>query len=198
MAAPRPSVWARREERGLGDRISHLLDEHLDLAVRIGPLPDSSFKATGVGWLRRVVCGSPAYLAARGSPEVPADVGTHDCITFDAVEAPERWTFRVGKSDLAVAVHSRLVVNTAEAAVDAARAGLGLTRLLSYQIDAACRAGELTVLLAAFEPPPISVSLVFDAQQRIPLKLRAFLDFAAPRLRERLLALTGAAPRSPD
>ena len=91
-------------------------------------------------------------------------------------------------------VHSTHVVTTAEAAVDA-KAGLGLTRLLSYQIDAMRRAGELNVVLEGFEPPPIPVSLVFNAQQRIPLKLRAFLDFAAPRLHERLLALA-VTPRS--
>jgi DNA-binding transcriptional LysR family regulator len=182
----------------LGDRISHLLDEHLDLAVRIGPLPDSSFTATGVGWLRRVVCASPAYLAARGVPKTPADVSVHDCISFDAVSAPDQWTFRVDKNESVVPVHSRLIVNTAEAAVDAAKAGLGLTRLLSYQIDAAHRAEALKVVLEGFEPPPIPVSLVFDAQQRIPLKLRAFLDFAAPRLRERLLALAVSTPARRD
>jgi DNA-binding transcriptional LysR family regulator len=182
----------------LGDRIAQLLDEHLDLAVRIGTLPDSSFKATGVGWLRRVVCGSPAYLASHGVPRMPADMGMHDCITFDAVGSADQWVFRFEKSESAVPVHSRLVVNTAEAAVDAAKAGLGLTRLLSYQIDAARRAGDLAVVLEAFEPPPIPVSLVFNAQQRIPLKLRAFLDFAAPRLRERMLALAEAAPTLQD
>jgi DNA-binding transcriptional LysR family regulator len=182
----------------MGDRVMDLLDEHLDLAVRIGTLPDSSFTATGVGWLRRVVCGSPAYLASRGVPGTPADVGMHDCITFDAVASPDQWVFRLEKSELAVPVRSRLVVNTAEAAVDAAKAGLGLTRLLSYQIDAARRAGDLAVVLEAFEPRPIPVSLVFNAQQRIPLKLRAFLDFAAPRLRERMLVLAEAAPTLQD
>jgi DNA-binding transcriptional LysR family regulator len=180
----------------LGDRITHLLDEHLDLAVRIGTLPDSSFKATGVGWLRRVVCGSPAYLASHGVPQTPADLDNHDCVTFDALASPDQWVFRYEQSELAVPVHSRLVVNTVEAAVDAARTGLGLTRLLSYQIDAARRAGDLAVVLEAFEPPPIPVSLVFNAQQRIPLKLRAFLDFAAPRLRERMLVLAEAASTS--
>ncbi|HXD42457.1 MAG TPA: LysR substrate-binding domain-containing protein, partial [Ramlibacter sp.] len=174
--------------------ITHLLDEHLDLAVRIGTLPDSSFKATRVGWLRRVVCGSPAYLASRGVPRTPVDACMHDCITFDAVASSDQWVFRLEKGESAVSVHSRLVVNTAEAAVDAAKAGLGLARLLSYQIDTARRAGDLTVVLEAFEPPPIPVSLVFNEQQRIPLKLRAFLDFAAPRLRKRMLVLAEAAP----
>lgn len=173
----------------LGDRVSHLLEEHLDLAVRIGTLPDSGFTATAVGSLRRVVCASPAYLALRGEPRSPAELSAHHCITFDAVEAADRWAFRVGAQTLAVPIRSRLIVNTAEAAVDAAKAGLGVTRLLSYQIDAARRAGELAVVLAAFEPEPIPVSLVFNAQQRITQKLRAFLDFAAPRLRDRFAAL---------
>jgi DNA-binding transcriptional LysR family regulator len=173
----------------LGDRVSHLLEEHLDLAVRIGTLPDSGFKATSVGSLRRVVCASPAYLSSRGEPQSPADLSAHDCITFDAVEAADRWAFRVGAQAMVVPIRSRLIVNTAEAAVDAAKASLGLTRLLSYQIDAARRAGELAVVLAAFEPAPIPVSLVFDAQQRITQKLRAFLDFAAPRMRDRFAAL---------
>jgi DNA-binding transcriptional LysR family regulator len=170
----------------LGDRLVHLLDEHIDLAVRIGHLQDSSLKAMPVGSLRQSVCASPNYLSAHGVPRHPVDLGAHACITFDALGMPSRWVFRAAGESLAVAVHSRLVVNTAEAAVDAARADLGVTRLLSYQIDAACRAKELSVVLDAYEPPPIPVSLVFDGQRRIALKLRAFLDFAAPRLRERL------------
>jgi DNA-binding transcriptional LysR family regulator len=168
----------------LGDRVSHLMDEHLDLAVRIGTLPDSGFKATSVGALRRVVCASPGYLSARGLPRSPADLSRHDGITFEATA--DRWSFGSGKGDKPVPIRPRLVVNTAEAAADAARAGLGVTRLLSYQIDAARRAGELVVLLEDFEPAPIPVSLVFSAQQRVAVKLRAFLDFAAPRLRDRL------------
>ena len=170
----------------LGDRLVHLLDEHIDLAVRIGSLKDSSLKARSVGSLRQSVCASPAYLKARGVPKHPNDLAAHACITFDALEAPARWVFAVDGASLPVPVHSRLIVNTAEAAVDAARAGLGLTRLLSYQIDAACRAKELAVVLAAYEPPPIPVSLLFGGHDRIALKVRAFVDFAAPRLQARL------------
>jgi DNA-binding transcriptional LysR family regulator len=176
----------------LGDRVSHLLEEHLDLAVRIGALPDSGFKATAVGSLRRVVCASPAYLALRGEPQSPAALSAHHCITFDAVEAADHWAFRVGAQTLAVPIRSRLIVNTAEAAVDAAKAGLGVTRLLSYQIDAARRVAELAVVLAAFEPPPIPVHLVFNAHQRIAQKLRAFVDFATPRMRDRLRDLAAS------
>ena len=175
----------------LSDRVTRLLDDHLDVAVRIGVLPDSSLSASSVGWLRRVVCASPAYLAARGAPSAPADLAGHDCITFEALSAADHWIFPGPAGDVAVPVRSRLAVNTAEAACDAARAGLGVTRLLSYQVDDARRAGALTVLLDTFEPPPIPVSLVFHAKQRIALKLRAFLDFAAPRLRDRLTVIGG-------
>jgi DNA-binding transcriptional LysR family regulator len=170
----------------LADRVANLLEEQVDVAIRIGELPDSSLIATRVGSIRRVVCGSPAYFAARGTPKRPAELGAHDCITFDGLASPEAWTFRVRKADASVEIHSRLVVNTAEAAIDAAIACLGITRVLSYQVATAIRAGALAIVLPEFEPSPWPVSLVFAGQGLLPLKLRAFLDFAAPRLRERL------------
>ena len=177
----------------LSDRNAHLLDEHVDLAVRIGALPDSRLNARPLGTLRRVVCASPGYWKTHGKPKTPADLARHACVTFDLGGAPDVWTLRASKRDDAattpIAVRSRLAVNTAEAAVDAAVAGVGPTRVLSYQADAARRAGELVVALADFEPARVPVNLVFDAQQRVPLKLRAFLDFAAPRLKERLAAI---------
>src|SRR5438128_2078442 len=117
----------------LADRVTNLLDEQVDVAVRIGELPDSSLVATRVGLIRRVVCGSPAYFAARGSPKRPAELANHACITFDgnSLASPETWTFKARKADTSVAIRSRLVVNTAEAAIDAAIASLGITRVLS-------------------------------------------------------------------
>jgi DNA-binding transcriptional LysR family regulator len=173
----------------LGDRISHLMDEHVDVAVRIGTLPDSRLSAIGLGTLRQVVCASPAYLKAHGVPRRPGDLAAHRCITFEGASSVGAWAFDGDKPTPAAAIHARLVVNTAEAAVDAAVAGLGLTRVLSYQADTARRAGQLQLVLEKFEPAKIPVNLVFDAQQRVTSKLRAFLDFAAPRLRERLLDL---------
>ncbi len=170
----------------LADRIVNLLEDHIDLAVRIGELPDSSFVATRVGAIRRVTCGSPSYFAARGKPESPNDLAAHDCVTFEGLTSPEAWTFAKGKGAVTVGVHSRLTVNTAEAVVDAAIAGVGVTRVLSYQIAAAVRAGKLVVVLEEFEPAPWPVSLVHTGQPRLPQKLRAFLDFAAPRLRAEL------------
>lgn len=170
----------------LSDRIAQLAEEHIDLAVRIGELPDSALVATRVGSIRRVVCASPAYLAEHGTPVEPRDLSSHDCVTFEGLAGPAKWSFVAGKGEIAVPVHSRLQVNTAEAAIDAAVAGLGLTKVLSYQADAAVRAGILRLVLEPFEPPPWPVSLVYAGQGLLPVKLRAFLDFAAPRLKERL------------
>src|SRR5262245_38337645 len=164
----------------LADRIVDLQEDDVDVAVRIGDLPDSSLIATRVGSVRRIVCGSPAYFAAHGAPKHPRDLGTHDCITFRGVTSAERWQFAGAKSLVSVRVHSRLVVNTAEAAVDAAIAGLGVTRVLSYQATAAAKARKLTIVLREFEPAPSPVSLVHAGGERLPLKLPAFLDFAAP------------------
>ena len=170
----------------LADRVINLMEDHIDLAVRIGELPDSSLIASRVGSVRRVVCGSPAYFATRGMPKSPDELGAHDCITFEGLMSAEAWTFGAGKSAARVAIHSRLIVNTAEAAIDAAIAGLGVTRVLSYQIAAPFRAGTLALALEQFEPPPAPISLVYAGQGFLPLKLRAFLDFAAPRLKARL------------
>jgi DNA-binding transcriptional LysR family regulator len=172
----------------LGDRIAHLLDEHVDVALRIGQLPDSRLSAIGLGSLRRVTCASPAWLKAHGTPRTPADLAAHRCITFDS-PFPSPWRFAGADAPVFTPVRPRLVVNTAESAVDAAIAGLGVTRVLSYQADAAFRGKQLRRLLEKFEPAPVPVNLVFDGQQRVTSKLRAFLDFSAPRLRQRLAEL---------
>jgi len=170
----------------LTDRVLNLFEEPVDVAVRIGDLPDSSLLATRVGAIRPVVCASPAYFAARGTPQRPGDLAAHDCVTFEVLTAPDAWTFPIGKSQTSVAIHSRLVVTTAEAAIDAAIAGVGITRVLSYQVASAIRAGLLALALEAFEPAPWPVSLVHGGGRVLPLKVRAFLDFAVARLRTRL------------
>jgi DNA-binding transcriptional LysR family regulator len=170
----------------LGDRIVNLLEDHVDLAVRIGELPDSSLVALRVGTIRRVVCASPTYFAVHGKPKSPGELSAHQCVTFAALMSPDSWVFKVDGVDVSVPVHSRLIVNTAEAAIDAAISGVGVTRVLSYQIDQPSRTGLLDITLRDFEPAPLPVSLVYAGQSRLPLKLRAFLDFAAPRLRERV------------
>ena len=170
----------------LADRLFNLIEDRVDLAIRIGPLPDSSLKASRVGLIRHVVCGSPVYFGRRGKPKSPFELSDHDCVTFQGLSSPDTWTFRIKKTEKPIAIHSRLVVNTAEAAIDAAIAGVGMTRVLSYQIAQALMSGALDVALQAFEPTPWPVNLVYGGGQVLPLKLRAFLDFAAPRLKARL------------
>lgn len=170
----------------LADRLLHLQDDHVDLAVRIGAMPDSSLKALQVGTVRRVVCASPTYLAERGIPSSPDDLAQHDCINFTALGTTDIWTFQSHHGGMSISIRSRLSVNTAEAAIDAAMAGLGVTRVLSYQIAAGRERGLLRAVLETFEPPAVPVSLVYDGQGELPLKLRAFVDFAARRLRARL------------
>lgn len=170
----------------LADRVVRLLDDHVDLAVRIGDLPDSNLVALKVGAIRRVVCASPAYLAERGIPQHPDELLQHDCVAFETLSAGQHWMFTADKGEQAFPIRARLTVNTAEAAADAARAGTGLTQLLCYQVAEARRAGWLKKVLAEFEPAPWPVSLVHGGQGPLPLKLRAFLDFARPRLATRL------------
>jgi DNA-binding transcriptional LysR family regulator len=169
----------------LTDRVVHMMDEQVDVAVRIGELPDSALMATRVGTVRRVVCASPAYLATHGAPARPRDLSGHNCITFEVLESKRAWVFETGKSELSVPVHSRLAVNTAEAAIAAAILGVGLIRVLSYQVADAIREQTLRVVLDTFESAPLPISLVHTGQAPLPLKLRAFLDFVAPRLRTR-------------
>jgi DNA-binding transcriptional LysR family regulator len=172
----------------LTDRVVNLLEDHIDLALRIGELPDSSLITTRIGSVHRVVCGSPSYFARRGVPETAGELAMHDCITFeDGFSFPDFWIFPRPRSNVSVTVHSRLVVSTAEAAIDAAIADLGVTRVLSYQVADAVNAGLLNVVLAELEPAPSPVSLVYSGQRRLPLKLRVFLDFAAPQLKARLM-----------
>jgi DNA-binding transcriptional LysR family regulator len=170
----------------LSDRVVHLLEDHIDAALRIGRLPESSLVAMRLGTVRHVVCASPAYLALHGSPETPADLAGRDCVAFEGLFTPRNWVFAEDDSEISVAIRPRLIVNTAEAAIDAAIAGVGITRVLSYQAAGAIGDGRLAILLREFEPEPSPVSLVHGGQGPLPLKLRVFLDFAAPRFRERL------------
>lgn len=171
----------------LADRVIDLLEDHIDLAVRISELPDSSLVAAKVGSIRRVICGSPAYFRKAGTPKNPAELGAHDCVSFEGVTASDFWRFKSGKKDISIPIRSRLTVSTAEAAIDAAVAGLGMTRVLSYQVAKAVRKGALALVLRDYEPEPAPVSLVYRGQPLMPLKLRAFIDFAAPRLKAALL-----------
>jgi len=174
----------------LGDRNVNLIEEHVDLALRIGALPDSNLIATQVGSIRRVVCASPAYLERFGTPRSLDDVAAHRCITFDGLEAPTAWNFvgADGQKRQAL-VRSRMTVSTADSAIEAAVLGLGLTRLLSYQVADALHDGRLVRVLIDEESPAVPASLIYPGQGRLPMKTRAFIDFAVGRLRDRLSTL---------
>jgi DNA-binding transcriptional LysR family regulator len=166
------------------NRVLNLQQEQIDVGVRLGALPDSSIIAIRVGTVRRVVCASPAYLAARGTPRTPDDLAGHDCVTFAGSASPDVWTFVRDKTNVAVPVHGRLVVDTVEAARDAACAGIGIASGFSYYAKTALERGALTTLLDEFQPAPLPAHLVYTANRFLPIKVRAFLDFAAPRLRQ--------------
>lgn len=168
------------------DRLVDLAEEHVDLAVRIGKLPDSSLVFRNIGTITRIVCASPHYIEERGAPGQPMDLPRHDCISFEGITSTENWSFTTGQSVESIPIHSRLVVNTAEVAIDAAIAGLGLTRVLSYQAREAIARGMLTTVLDDYEPDPWPVSLIYPSRGRIPQKVRVFLDFATSRLKDRL------------
>ena len=166
----------------------NLAANRIDLAIRVGELPDSSLIAARVGLIRNLVCASPKYLKEHGTPKTPQELVNHDCInfTFAAVVSPDVWTFRAGKSEMSMKIRSRFVVNTAEAAIDAAIAGVGITRVLSYQVKSATQSGALTTVLTKFESGADADQSHLHRQSLLPLKLRAFLDFATPRFRKTL------------
>jgi DNA-binding transcriptional LysR family regulator len=176
----------------LSDRYVHLIDEQIDVAVCIGQLSDSSLVATRVGAVRYVICASPGYLERQGVPKTPKDLSALDCITFDDAATATVWSFaaRPGRKTVqSVHIRSRLSANTAEAAIDAAIAGAGIARVLSYQAAEAVVRGKLKIVLGAFELEPLPVNLVHVVQGFLPLKIRALLEFAAPQMRRRLAAL---------
>lgn len=180
----------------LSDRDLNLVNEHIDLALRVGTLPDSSLVATRLGTTCRVVCGSPAYFEKYGTPKSLADLAAHACISFEALAQGPAWKFSVPaqKSEKSIAIKPRLVVNTAEAAIDAAVAGVGLAHVLSYQAWPEYQAGRLKLILREFDPFPVPVSIVYANHGLLPAKSRLFLDYAVPRLRKVLEKLTKKNP----
>jgi DNA-binding transcriptional LysR family regulator len=173
----------------LVDRVVHLIDENIDLALRISELPDSSLIARPLGHVQMVVTASPGYLERHGRPKQPSDLMQQDCIAWSSVESLNSWWFREGASDRTFPVRTRLATSSADSAISAAHAGLGLVQTTSYQAEPGLRDGRLTLVLRAFECAPTPVSLVYARQRLLPLKVRAFIDFAVPRLSDRLQSI---------
>jgi DNA-binding transcriptional LysR family regulator len=178
-----PAVDARML---LVDRSVSLVEEGLDVGVRIGQLPDSSLRAIRAGEVRRGVYASPAYLRRRGVPKDPRELADHACVAFTAISPiAERWSFHRDGKSFAVAVTPRLVVNTGEAAIDAAVSGVGLTCALSYQVTQHIAAGALRRVLADYEPPPSPIHVMHPAGGHLSSKVRLFVDCAVKALRRK-------------
>jgi DNA-binding transcriptional LysR family regulator len=171
----------------LSDRVVDMIEERVDVAVRMGKLTDSSNIAKEVGVIREVVCASPAYFKKHGLPKKLEDLSKHNCVTFDRLGEASEWSFQKGKITKTIQVHSRLTVSSSEAAMEAAISGIGLTRVLSYQVLNHLKTGKLLPALVEHESDGWPVSLIFPGGRSLPLKLRAFLDFATPRLKKTLL-----------
>ncbi len=170
----------------LTDRVVNAVDENIDASIRIGNLPSSNLIATRIGSVRFILCASPGYLAARGVPKEPGDLIDHDCITIDDVAAQRTWQFAKGNRQIDTPIRSRLRVTDSEAAIEAAIAGGGIARVMSYKMEAARRVGTLVPMLENFELAPLPMHIVYAERKPMPLKLRAFLDWVTPQLKDRL------------
>lgn len=165
------------------DRVVNLLEEGLDVGVRIGELPDSSMKAARVGAVRRVLCASPEYLTKHGTPDKPAALSTHSIIAASGVSPTHEWKFRQGGKSIAARVTPRLTVNSNDAAIDAALQGFGVTRLLSYQIAPQVASGRLKIILREFEPAPMPIHVLHRDGRYGSAKVRSFVDLIVDQLR---------------
>jgi DNA-binding transcriptional LysR family regulator len=165
------------------DRVVNLLDEGLDVGIRIGPLPDSWLRAIRVGRVRRVVCASPAYLKQYGFPKTPADLAQHSVIAASGVSADSEWAFTKGKARIGVRLNPRILVNTNDGALEAAKSGFGLTRLISYQVANELAAGTLKTVLTSFEEASLPVHVVHREGRHGSAKVRSFVDLAVESLR---------------
>jgi DNA-binding transcriptional LysR family regulator len=175
------------------DRPVDLVEENLDVAIRIGALAEGSAIATRLGAVHRVVAAAPDYVKKHGMPRAPDDLADHAVIAFAGTSAVDRWLFRGEAGETKATIRPRLVVTTAEAAIDAARSGVGITRVICYQAADDLARGSLLRLLAEHEGAELPIHVLYPGGRYLPPKLRAFLDFAIPRLRRRCEAIERAA-----
>ena len=171
------------------DRIVNMVDEGVDVAVRIGELPESSLIARRVGQVRRIFVASPEYLARRGSPVLPQDLKLHSIIGFSNILTNQDWHYKTPNAKGHVTLTPRLEVNDASSAVEAVLAGEGITMAMSYLVGDLIRAKRLVPVLTDYVPQEVPVNLVFPQSRLIAPKLRAFLDYSADRLKSELAQL---------
>jgi len=165
------------------DRVVNMMDEGVDIAVRIGELPDSSMQAVRVGKVRRVICAAPSYLERHGEPQSPDELAAHTIVSASGVTPAPEWRLVENGAARIVKLQPRMITTTNDSAVAAAVAGFGLSRLMSYQVAEHVREGRLKILLSEFETAPLPVQLVHREGRHASQKARAFLDLAIERLR---------------
>jgi DNA-binding transcriptional LysR family regulator len=178
--AQHPAVTVRAL---LVDHVVDLLEEGLDVAVRIAHLADSSFAAARVGQVRRVLVAAPSYIERHGVPKTPRDLSDHQCLVFSTDRMTPPWSFERDAKAYTHRPRGTLIVNSSEVAIQAAVTGAGVTRALSYMVAADVAAGRLCILLEDFEPEPIPIHVLHREGRRAPARVRAFVDFAVTRLR---------------
>ncbi|MGI9356781.1 MAG: LysR family transcriptional regulator [Rhizobiaceae bacterium] len=167
-----------------GDRVVHLVEEGMDVAIRIADLPDSSLSAIRVGQVSRVLCAAPSYLATRGRLQNLADLRNHDLIEFSHETPRGEWTFEIAGKPTSLKVSTRTRFNIADAAITAAVSGRGITRVLSYMVAPHVARGELEIVLPEFEPAPVPVHVVHKEAGQTSARVRAVVDFLVERLRQ--------------
>ena len=165
------------------DRIVNMMDEGIDVAIRIGELPDSSMQSIRVGQVRRVICAAPGYLKQGGIPRKPDDLQNHFIISANSTNSSPEWTLMEDGVARAIRLQSRFTTSTNDSAITAAVGGFGLTRLLSYQIADFLRDGQLKTVLSQCEPPALPIHVVHREGRHASKKARAFIDLAVARLR---------------
>jgi len=165
------------------DRVVNMVDEGVDIGVRIGELPDSSLQAIRVGRVRRVICAAPSYLKRHGAPQTPDELTAHTIVSASGVTPTPEWRLVENGAPKLVKLQPRMTTTTNDSAVAAAVAGFGLTRLMSYQVAEHVREGRLQLVLSEFETAPLPVHLVHREGRHASQKARAFLDLAIERLR---------------
>ena len=165
------------------DRVVNLMEEGLDVGIRIGDLPDSSMKAIRVGAVRRVLCASPEYLKKRGIPKSPAELAQHEIVAASAVSPSIEWKFGQGAAASSARIKPRLVVTTNDAAIDAVSQGFGISRLLSYQVAGQVDSGKLKIILSESEPAAMPIHVIHREGRYASAKIRTFVDFIVAKLR---------------
>ena len=178
----------------LVDHTLNLIDDHIDVAIRIAALPDSNRVAVPAGEVRWVTCASPALLAQYGTPTTPDDLVSMPCVAIDAGASPIGWRFEHPQGAHEISIRPRLSVTTADAAMAAALNNVGVVRLFHYQAADALANGSLQIVLEAYEAKPTPVNLLYASRGPMPMKKRRFLDFAAPRLRQALQQIQQISP----